>query len=132
MPMSLASDLICAAVAKLRAVGSATTTIASTASAVARPKCSTWKGAVDKENDARDNLYQEAVRIVLESQRGSVSLLQRRLEIGYSRAAKLIDLMAENGLVGEYKGSQAREVFLSLEDWEAQMSRMNPDESDNA
>jgi len=90
-----------------------------------------WKGAIDKENDARDNLYYEAVRIILESQRGSVSLLQRRLEIGYSRAAKLIDLMAENGIVGEYKGSQAREVFLSLEDWEAQMSRMNPDESDN-
>ncbi len=95
------------------------------------PELKQWKGAVDKENDARDNLYQEAVRIVLESQRGSVSLLQRRLEIGYSRAAKLIDLMAENGLVGEYKGSQAREVFLALEDWEAQMSRMNPDESDN-
>ena len=95
------------------------------------PELKQWKGAVDKENDARDNLYHEAVRIVLESQRGSVSLLQRRLEIGYSRAAKLIDLMAENGLVGEYKGSQAREVFLSLEDWEAQMSRMNPDESDN-
>ena len=92
------------------------------------PELKQWKGAVDKENDARDNLYQEAVRIVLESQRGSVSLLQRRLEIGYSRAAKLIDLMAENGIVGEYKGSQAREVFLSLEDWEAQMSRMNPDE----
>ncbi len=95
------------------------------------PELKQWKGAVDKENDARDNLYQAAVRIVLESQRGSVSLLQRRLEIGYSRAAKLIDLMAENGLVGEYKGSQAREVFLSLEDWEAQMSRMNPDESDD-
>ena len=96
------------------------------------PELKQWKGAVDKENDARDNLYQEAVRIVLESQRGSVSLLQRRLEIGYSRAAKLIDLMAENGIVGEYKGSQAREVFLTLEDWEAQMSRMRPDESDNA
>ncbi len=96
------------------------------------PELKQWKGAVDKENDARDNLYQEAVRIVLESQRGSVSLLQRRLEIGYSRAAKLIDLMAENGIVGEYKGSQAREVFLALEDWEAQMSRMNPEESDNA
>ncbi len=86
-----------------------------------------WKGATEKENIAKDNLYNEAVRIVLETQRGSVSLLQRRLEIGYSRAAKLIDLMAEDGIVGEYKGSQAREVFLTLEDWEAQMARMNED-----
>ncbi len=90
-----------------------------------------WKGAVERENSARDNLYNDAVRIVLETQRGSVSLLQRRLEIGYSRAAKLIDLMAENGIVGEYKGSQAREVFLSLEEWDAQMERMN-EGSDNS
>jgi len=84
-----------------------------------------WKGASERENIAKDNLYNEAVRIVLETQRGSVSLLQRRLEIGYSRAAKLIDLMAEDGIVGEYKGSQAREVFLSLEEWDAQMVRMS-------
>ena len=84
-----------------------------------------WKGATERENIAKDNLYNEAVRIVLETQRGSVSLLQRRLEIGYSRAAKLIDLMAEDGVVGEYKGSQAREVFLSLEEWDAQMARMS-------
>ncbi|OHB41584.1 MAG: hypothetical protein A2069_02405 [Planctomycetes bacterium GWB2_41_19] len=84
-----------------------------------------WKGTSERENIAKDNLYNEAVRIVLETQRGSVSLLQRRLEIGYSRAAKLIDLMAEDGVVGEYKGSQAREVFLSLEEWDAQMARMS-------
>jgi len=84
-----------------------------------------WKGTSERENIAKDNLYNEAVRIVLETQRGSVSLLQRRLEIGYSRAAKLIDLMAEDGIVGEYKGSQAREVFLTLEEWDAQMARMN-------
>ena len=84
-----------------------------------------WKGTSERENIAKDNLYNEAVRIILETQRGSVSLLQRRLEIGYSRAAKLIDLMAEDGIVGEYKGSQAREVFLSLEEWDAQMARMN-------
>lgn len=96
------------------------------------PELKCWKGASDKENSAKDNLYNEAVRIVLETQRGSVSLLQRRLEIGYSRAAKLIDLMAEDGIVGEYKGSQAREVFLTLEEWDAQMARMNQEEMDNA
>ncbi|MBI2472316.1 MAG: DNA translocase FtsK 4TM domain-containing protein [Planctomycetes bacterium] len=88
-----------------------------------------WKGASERENIAKDNLYNEAVRIVLETQRGSVSLIQRRLEIGYSRAAKLIDLMAEDGIVGEYKGSQAREVFLTLEEWDAQMARMSQDDT---
>jgi len=66
-----------------------------------------------------DDLYKDAVQIVLETRRGSVSLLQRRLSIGYSRAARLIDLMAEAGVVGSYKGSQAREVMLTLEEWEA-------------
>jgi DNA segregation ATPase FtsK/SpoIIIE, S-DNA-T family len=66
-----------------------------------------------------DELYDEAVRVVLESQRGSVSLLQRRLAIGYSRAARLVDMMAEAGLVGAYKGSQARKVMITLEEWEA-------------
>lgn len=96
------------------------------------PELKCWKGASERENSAKDNLYNEAVRIVLETQRGSVSLLQRRLEIGYSRAAKLIDLMAEDGIVGEYKGSQAREVFLTLEEWDAQMARMSQEEVDNA
>ena len=45
--------------------------------------------------------------------RGSVSLLQRTLGIGYGRAARLIDFMAEDGIVGEYNGSQAREVVIS-------------------
>lgn len=94
------------------------------------PELKCWKVGSDKENSVKDNLYNEAVRIILETQRGSVSLLQRRLEIGYSRAAKLIDLMAEDGIVGEYKGSQAREVFLTLEEWEAQMTRMNQEEMD--
>jgi S-DNA-T family DNA segregation ATPase FtsK/SpoIIIE len=54
--------------------------------------------------------------------RGSVSLLQRCLGIGYGRAARLIDYMAEDGIVGEYNGSQAREVAISIEDWEAMAS----------
>jgi S-DNA-T family DNA segregation ATPase FtsK/SpoIIIE len=77
-----------------------------------------------KNSDAvKDELYDEAIRIILESQRGSVSLLQRRLEIGYSRAARLIDLMAEDGFVGEYKGSQAREVYITLDEWGAQRNQ---------
>ncbi|MHC4713071.1 MAG: FtsK/SpoIIIE family DNA translocase [Planctomycetota bacterium] len=67
---------------------------------------------------SRDDLYDDAVRIVIENQRGSVSLLQRRLEIGYGRAARLIDQMAEEGILGPYKGSQAREVLYTIEQWE--------------
>ncbi|HUW57138.1 MAG TPA: DNA translocase FtsK 4TM domain-containing protein [Planctomycetota bacterium] len=71
---------------------------------------------------SRDPLYDDAVRVVLESQRGSVSLLQRKLEIGYSRAARLVDFMAEDGIVGSYKGSQAREVLYTLEEWEERLA----------
>ena len=49
--------------------------------------------------------------------RGSVSLLQRALGIGYGRAARLIDYMAEDGIVGQYNGSQARDVLVTLEQW---------------
>jgi len=65
----------------------------------------------------RDPLFDQAVQIVLESQRGSVSLLQRRLSVGYSRASRLIDEMAEAGVVGDFKGSQAREVVMTLDEW---------------
>src|SRR4051812_4641955 len=68
---------------------------------------------------SRDDLYDAAVDIVIRERRGSCSLLQRALGIGYGRAARLIDFMAEDGLVGQYNGSQARDVLISLEDWEA-------------
>jgi len=67
----------------------------------------------------RDELFDDAVEIVLETKRGSVSLLQRRLAIGYSRSSRLIEEMAAAGIIGEYKGSQAREVNITLEEWEA-------------
>lgn len=76
---------------------------------------------------ARDPLFSQAVRIVLESKRGSVSLLQRRLTVGYSRASRLIDQMADAGIVGEYKGSQAREVMMTLKEWEALQQQVAAD-----
>ena len=66
----------------------------------------------------RDELYEGAVDVVVREGRGSVSLLQRALGIGYGRAARLIDYMEEDGFVGPYNGSQAREVLLTLGDWE--------------
>jgi len=79
------------------------------------------------EEAAKDPLFDEAVRIVLQTKRGSVSLLQRRLTIGYSRASRLIEAMAVSGILGEYKGSQAREVNISLEEWEAMKAQMDAD-----
>ncbi len=69
-------------------------------------------------DEERDPLYDDAVRVVLETRRGSVSLLQRKLTIGYARASRIIEAMAADGLVGEYKGAQAREATLTLEEWE--------------
>jgi S-DNA-T family DNA segregation ATPase FtsK/SpoIIIE len=74
---------------------------------------------LDASEIARDELFDSAVRIVLETHRGSVSLLQRRLNIGYARASRIIEMMAGVGVLGEYKGSQAREVMMTLEEYEA-------------
>ncbi len=67
----------------------------------------------------RDELYEQAIEVVIREGRGSVSLLQRCLGIGYGRAARLVDFMAEDGIVGDYNGSQAREVMYTSEEWEA-------------
>src|SRR5204863_772353 len=74
-------------------------------------------GDVDDEA-AKDELFEDAVKCVLETKRGSGSLLQRRLTIGYSRASRLIEAMAAAGILGDYKGSQARECNITLADWE--------------
>ncbi len=74
------------------------------------------KGAGLKE---RDELYEPAIEVVIREGRGSCSLLQRALGIGYGRAARLIDFMAEDGIVGEYKSGSAREVLYSWEEWES-------------
>jgi DNA segregation ATPase FtsK/SpoIIIE, S-DNA-T family len=74
------------------------------------------KAAAAEPRD-RDDLYDQAVEIVIREGRGSVSLLQRALGVGYGRGARMIDWMAEDGVVGTYNGSQAREVLMSLEEW---------------
>jgi DNA segregation ATPase FtsK/SpoIIIE, S-DNA-T family len=75
------------------------------------------QGEQGKKLPNRDELYEAAVDIVVREGRGSVSLLQRALGIGYGRAARLVDYMAEDGIVGQYNGSQAREVQITLEQW---------------
>jgi S-DNA-T family DNA segregation ATPase FtsK/SpoIIIE len=79
---------------------------------------------LDASEMCRDELFDEGVRIVLETRRGSVSLLQRRLNIGYARASRIIEMMAALGVLGEYKGSQAREVTMTLEEYEKLLEDM--------
>ena len=67
----------------------------------------------------RDELYAAAVEVVIREGRGSVSLLQRSLGVGYGRGARMIDFMAEDGIVGQYAGSQAREVLMTMDEWAA-------------
>ena len=79
-------------------------------------------GGAGKGADAlkqRDELYESAIEVVIREQRGSTSLLQRAMGIGYGRAARLIDYMYEDGIVGEYKSGSAREVLYSWDEWEA-------------
>ncbi|MBI5359018.1 MAG: DNA translocase FtsK [Planctomycetes bacterium] len=99
-----------------------------------------WKGQgapqFDKELDTfqnrgedavntaeKDEFFEEAVKVVLETQRGSVSLLQRKLGIGYTRAARLIEYMANVGILGGYKEAKARDVCITPEEWEARRKR---------
>lgn len=67
----------------------------------------------------KDELYREAVEIILGQQRGSATLLQRALSVGYTRATRLLELMEEDGLVGPFVGSKSREVLLTLDEWKA-------------
>lgn len=71
-------------------------------------------GEVDEsQSESDDALYPEAVQLVIEMQTASVSMLQRRFRIGYNRAARLIDVMEENGIVGPHEGSKPRSVLVN-------------------
>ena len=65
-----------------------------------------------------DPMWDQAVRTVLKTKRGSASLLQRALGVGYTRASRLIDQMTEEGILGDHRGSKSRELMMTLEDWE--------------
>jgi len=66
-------------------------------------------------SDERDELFEEAARLIVRFQQGSVSLLQRKLKVGYARAARIVDELEEAGVVGPFDGSKAREVLVDNE-----------------
>ncbi|HLD82555.1 MAG TPA: DNA translocase FtsK, partial [Candidatus Omnitrophota bacterium] len=65
----------------------------------------------------KDGLYDEAVRVIMESNQASVSILQRRMRLGYTRAARIIDTMEQDGLIGPFEGSKPRKILVNREDW---------------
>ncbi len=67
-------------------------------------------------NDADDDMWRDAVKVVLEARKASTSLLQRRLRVGYGRAARLIETMEEQGIIGQADGSRPREVLINSMD----------------
>ena len=71
----------------------------------------------------KDEVYEEAVKVILETGQASVSMLQRRLGLGYTRAARLIDMMEDERIVGPYQGSKPRDILLSLEEYQAKSGK---------
>ncbi len=89
----------------------------------------TADGADDNPFAGYDELLPQAVEVILEIKMASTSMLQRRLKLGYSRAARLIDQMEELGFVGPYEGSKPRAVLITRERWdEMKMSGYKPGE----
>ena len=82
---------------------------------VAQPVQLNGKGGVvmDFDNEGGDDMFRDAVRVVIEGRKASTSLLQRRLRIGYARAARIIEEMEEQGIIGPAEGSRPREVLIS-------------------
>jgi S-DNA-T family DNA segregation ATPase FtsK/SpoIIIE len=68
-------------------------------------------------NGQKDELYDEAVRVIMEGNQASVSILQRRMRLGYTRAARIIDTMEQEGLIGPFEGSKPRRILVDREAW---------------
>ena len=85
-----------------------------------KEKGSKGPGATDAaaSEDDGDELLPAAVEVILETGQASVSMLQRRLKLGYSRAARLVDQMEERGIVGPFEGSKPRQLLITRERWQ--------------
>lgn len=74
--------------------------------------------AAGEGSGEEDELLMDAIDVVVEGGQASVSMLQRRLKLGYSRAARIVDQMEERGIVGPFEGSKPRQILISKEDWQ--------------
>ena len=73
--------------------------------------------ALNPSEREKDELFDQAVRLILESNQASVSILQRRLMLGYARAARIIDAMEQEGIVGSFQGSKPRKILIDKDSW---------------
>jgi S-DNA-T family DNA segregation ATPase FtsK/SpoIIIE len=73
------------------------------------------KPKIDSSQDSLDSLYETALQLVIDEQRASTSLIQRRLKVGYARAGRIIDQLEENGMVSGHQGSKARSVLVDAD-----------------
>ena len=85
------------------------------------PAASSSPGA--SEETGGDDLLPAAVEVILETGMASVSMLQRRLKLGYARAARIVDEMEERGIVGPFEGSKPRQLLITKEQWAAMQGR---------
>ena len=74
---------------------------------------------INNNRSEADEMYEEAVQLVMRSGKASISLLQRRLKIGYNRAARIIDMMEDNQVIGPDNGSKGREILVSSNDFQS-------------
>ena len=74
------------------------------------------------DEEYADEMLPAAVDVILETKQASVSMLQRRLKLGYARAARIVDEMEEKGIVGPFQGSKPREILITQEQWETMRS----------
>ncbi len=75
-----------------------------------------FSSTVGMDDDSGDDLYEDAKSVIIEAGKGSTSFLQRKLRVGYARAARLMDMLEEQGVVGPQDGSKPREVIVSAEE----------------
>ncbi|MDO4270256.1 MAG: DNA translocase FtsK [Eubacteriales bacterium] len=74
-------------------------------------------GSGDPGED-EDEMIEEAIDVIMDCKQASTSMLQRRLKLGYSRAARIIDQIEERGIIGPFEGSKPRQILISREDWQ--------------
>jgi S-DNA-T family DNA segregation ATPase FtsK/SpoIIIE len=72
-------------------------------------------GELEVDDGERDSMFEEAARLVVQTQQGSTSLIQRKLKLGYNRAGRIVDQLESAGILGAFEGSKARRVLIPNE-----------------